>query len=356
MSGPIDTINTRIGDLSFAVRHGRLPRAGDGETERIATHLLFTARVLRASTPAHLTCDRRRRRDHLLDVLVDYASERRFPAPESSPGRLPVFLDGDGCPCAVAALVNDSADISTVRAVDARHHTGSIDDIAAGVPELASWAEDHGFTVEDLALIQPTYADILPPPSYVTTVSTTVEAGVSGAGDDTPDRAMLGAGIAWRGHHNYYVGDPIVALDGAVGLETDSRMPYRASVRFGSEASWHGAMRTGGTIGLQLDGDGDRIDQSWTVPLDVYHYFPNNGHHVHIGVLGGLRPRVAGADRDLGWSAGLDVVATRAFSKRSAFRPRTVHVGAGLERVADVTFIGLTLAVTSWDRFDDPTY
>jgi hypothetical protein len=253
-------------------------------------------------------------------------------------------------------MVEHAAGTATVRAIDTRHHTGSIDDIAAGIPELAAFGTEHGFTVDELALIQPSYAFEAPPPHLVTTVETTVQAAVAGAGDDTPDRAMVGAGITWHGHHNYYLGDPLISLDGAAGLESDSRVPYRVAARLGDEGYWHGAMRTGATVGVQLDGDGDRIARSWTMPIDAYHYFPDLVSHIHLGVVGGLHPRIAGAERALGWAAGIDVVATRAFSKRRAVRPRTIHVGAGVERLADVTFIGLTLAVTSADRFDDGSY
>jgi hypothetical protein len=360
MTTPFETINPVIGDLSFVARHGRAPTAGDDATERVATHLAFAEGVLRSADVSHLTPGLRSKRAELLDELSAYVRARRFPLPEATRGRLPAFVDACGVRCAVAALVEHDWGEAAVRALDDAFHAAFVSQIDA--PEFDTWIATSGLTRAELALVQPTYA--LPPQPVQTIVATTLEtAAATGNGHtDMPTRGLAELGLRWEPGHFGYFADPIVALDGAIGVDSSLRTAYAVSARIGLEDLWdpgnllnmcaHGchAQRWGALAGIQLDGEGARIPFAWTIPLDGYYYVGHFGNHGHVGLLGGVRFRVAGADRAVGWSGGLDFV-TNAFGGVSPFAPHDLHIGVGVERVSDVVFVGLTLAIASMDRY-----
>jgi hypothetical protein len=111
--------------------------------------------------------------------------------------------------------------------------------------------------------------------------------------------------------------------------------------------------RTGILAGVRLDADSSRVPQAWTIPVDAYWYVPWNDKHLHVGVVGGVRVRFASADRALGWTAGLDVV--RAHKLRHGdrpMRPTDWHVELGVERVADLTLVALTVGTASAGRYN----
>lgn len=361
MSRPIATINALAGDVSFVLRHGRKPTSADDETERIATHLAFSLAVLRAADVSHLRDSQRRARDELLGMLEAYIDARRFPLGEARGGRLPVFADHEDRRCAVAALVDGAACTRATRRIDQRFH-------AAFVPEIADLAlaplvEEGGLSPAELALVQPTYAYVPPPPAIMWQADASGAAAVASGSGDHPAREALDIGVRWNGRHNPYIGDPIVALDGGAGLESGARVPWGASARVGTEMLWFAGglvgdcspcsgHRTGVLAGVRVDADASRVPRAWTVPIDAYWYVPWLGRQVHPGVVGGVRVRFAGADRALGWTAGLDFAAPEALGRGAWVLPHDLHVGLSAVRIADLTFLALTLGMSSQDRYD----
>jgi len=334
MPRPIATINPLVGDDSFVARFGRPPSASDDETERIATHLAFAERALRAADVSHLGASRRRARATLLAELRAYIAARRFPLPEATRGRLPAFVDREGTRCAVAALVDRAAGARATERIDARFHAAFVADIVDDA--LAALAAD-GLSRDELALIQPTYAP--PPPALEWHADATVEAAADSAPGDHPVLALVGGGVGWHARNRGdFVPEPIVALDGQVGIDSSARVPYAASARAGAEVRWLHAHRVGLLAGVRVDADGSRVPRAWTVPIDAYWYVPWLGGGVRAGLVGGVRVQVAGADRPLGWTAGVDVMAGHA------------HVGLAVERVADLTLLSLTVGRSSRDR------
>lgn len=151
-------VNAVAGDRSWIELHGALPPPDAGEGERITTHLAWVEARLRAASVDHLTLTQRRARLALLDALHAYTAARAFPRRDDGvPGRRPRFVDAEGRHCAVAHLVRASAGPSLVSAVQRAHADDYVMDMQ--VPALAAWASRSGFTIEELALIQPTYDD-----------------------------------------------------------------------------------------------------------------------------------------------------------------------------------------------------
>ncbi len=80
----------------------------------------------------------------------------RFPNNNHSPNRrIPVFVDDEGIPCAVASLMLQSGDRTLVEAVSRVHNHARIRDVEAG--PLLAWLEREGLTKAEAARIQPSY-------------------------------------------------------------------------------------------------------------------------------------------------------------------------------------------------------
>ncbi|MDX2087023.1 MAG: hypothetical protein SFX73_04190 [Kofleriaceae bacterium] len=147
-----DGINATIGDASWVATHGRAPTAADAEVTRIATHLTFVLAQLRATTPTgHV------RRTAALDALARYIARGQFPrrTDDTYAGRRPRFIDDRGVHCAVGQLIADTGAPALARAINAEHEYAYVQDITT--PGLAAWARANGFSIRDLAMIQPAY-------------------------------------------------------------------------------------------------------------------------------------------------------------------------------------------------------
>ena len=153
---PIEAVNAVAGDRSWIEEHGQRPSTDAAEIERIQTHLRWVEGQLRAHPPA-LTAAAQRSRDALLDALHEYGEAGRFPQHSrvAPAGRRPRFVDDEGRHCAVAFLIRTSGHTSLVEAIQARHEYDYIADMRT--PGLLAWANEHGFTPRELAMIQPTY-------------------------------------------------------------------------------------------------------------------------------------------------------------------------------------------------------
>src|SRR5688500_767163 len=141
-----DPINAVIGDVSWT--HGDPDRAG--EATRIATHLRYVANRLRMRDGGAL-------RATLLDALDEYIARGEFPRRTDDPyaGRRPRFIDDRGVHCAVGYLIARSGHAELARSIDAEHEYAHVAEIDS--PALHAWASAHGFTLAELAMIQPGY-------------------------------------------------------------------------------------------------------------------------------------------------------------------------------------------------------
>jgi hypothetical protein len=125
------------------------------ERTRISAHLTTVERELRSVDTSHLDVDMRMKRARFLDVLHAYTSHGVFPQNNVTDTRTPIFVDDGGRTCAVAHLMWSDGAHDTVRDV-VRHEN------LARVPvmqteSLLAWAAKSGFTVDELARIQPSY-------------------------------------------------------------------------------------------------------------------------------------------------------------------------------------------------------
>ena len=115
------------------------------------------------------------------------------------------------------------------------------------------------------------------------------------------------------------------------------------------------AHRTGILAGVRVDAASSRVPQTWTIPIDAYWYVPwPSNHGLHLGAVGGVDERFAGADRGLGWNAGLDLAITHAIDSPvvAGFHPHDWHVKLVVDHVADLTFVGVTVGTSTAGRYD----
>lgn len=144
------TINSVIGEEAFKAAFDRPPSSHDSEYTRIHTHLAYVEQLLRERGED----DAQRRRS--LDLLREYRLLGQFPRNHGYPDqRRPCFIDREGRICAVGYLVEKTAGLELAQHINDRHQYDYLSDMDDS--QLLAWAETTGLTLEELAMIQPTY-------------------------------------------------------------------------------------------------------------------------------------------------------------------------------------------------------
>ncbi|MCH8495318.1 MAG: hypothetical protein LAT57_06765 [Balneolales bacterium] len=154
-----NTINAILGDKSYISTFGEAPNSSVTDAERTYTHLSYVEQLLRNSLPDNLTPSQKEQRLTFLDHLRDYRLAGNFPVNDDHPDtRRPTFISGNGNICAVGYLVEQSAGRAVAEFVNDHYKYSYINAIDA--PIFLDWAEKSGFTIEELAMIQPAYQSV----------------------------------------------------------------------------------------------------------------------------------------------------------------------------------------------------
>jgi MYXO-CTERM domain-containing protein len=143
--------------LVFSVAMASAPvGAIEADRHRIERHLERVAQQLAQTEPVDLSPEQHQRRLESLEVLEAYRRAGEFPHNTERPGeRVPVFRDREGRDCAVGALIRASGEGALADTVNARWHLDRVPEMQE--PALLVWAQEHGFTEQELAEIQPSY-------------------------------------------------------------------------------------------------------------------------------------------------------------------------------------------------------
>ncbi len=125
------------------------------ETRRIRTWLSGVETFLRARDVSHLTAAQQERRALQLRNLHAYRVAGRFPHNHSTRGLTPVFIDAHGTACAVGHLLLQGGAPELAHQIAREHLLARLPELDS--PALRQWARENGLTLEELALIQPSY-------------------------------------------------------------------------------------------------------------------------------------------------------------------------------------------------------
>lgn len=156
------TVNAVLGDESFLYRFGFLPDEETPEQVRIQTHLAYVEEFLRQKTVESLSIQQKINRARILDLLHAYREAGNFPSNRDYPDeRRPCFIDADGNICAVGYLLANTWGMDAAEDINSRNQYAYIAEMKE--PALLQWAEEHGLSLEECAMIQPAYGP--PPPA-----------------------------------------------------------------------------------------------------------------------------------------------------------------------------------------------
>jgi hypothetical protein len=128
------------------------------EAERIQAHLYEVIRILRMSSS--IGGGQKTQRGKVIAQLAAYADFGVFPENHISEVRTPVFIDARNVHCAVGYLMSVNGFSELANAVSSCNNTVYLREIP--ISRLEKWMAFSGLSVDEMALIQPTY-----PPPYV---------------------------------------------------------------------------------------------------------------------------------------------------------------------------------------------
>ena len=155
------------------------------DRERIALHLKLVCQELRIHFPEGLSAEQFQNRISLINELELYADEGVFPTNLYHQERRPYFVDDFGVHCAVGYMMHRSGNDELVSRIVNAHNYDYIRDIKTeGVNE---WANEHGFTLDELKWIQPSY----PTPNNMETVGGGTNGPVNGTYYNLYDGSMI---------------------------------------------------------------------------------------------------------------------------------------------------------------------
>lgn len=127
------------------------------EVALIRMHLSLVEQKLRAVTQKNITPQQGQNRNKCLDILNTYWKAGIFPRNIYHSSRTPYFIDDLRNACAVGQLIIETGYSDFALKVSLENNNKYILDLNRMYPELQRWADKFGFTLEELAWIQPGY-------------------------------------------------------------------------------------------------------------------------------------------------------------------------------------------------------
>lgn len=122
----------------------------------VETDLLLVETFLRGRDISGLSDELRAARNKNLDAFHEYILAGDFPLNYDVEGRRPCFIDKDGGVCAVGNLLVQSGKSELAYYIASEYQYAFVKEIA--VSGMAEWQRTSGLSLEELALIQPSYS------------------------------------------------------------------------------------------------------------------------------------------------------------------------------------------------------
>lgn len=145
----------------------------------IATHLMLVESTLRQRDVSTLSIAQQQHRKQLLDELHGYWQAGTFPVNNYTNYKTPVFIDAKGTHCAVGYLMQQSGNDALAQAINSKEKFAYVHQITT--PGVQAWASEQGFTIDELAWIQPGYPPMVEADNLKGGVNGTVNAMVADA-------------------------------------------------------------------------------------------------------------------------------------------------------------------------------
>ncbi|MCB0570413.1 MAG: T9SS type A sorting domain-containing protein [Phaeodactylibacter sp.] len=169
LSQDIEALGKQLRTVNANWSEERFAMLGPDETYRftnsrelIQLHLKLVEGILRASEKPGLSTGQQKKREYCLDQLNSYWQRGLFPINTYHSTPQPYFVDLYGTHCAVGFLLYKSGEATAlINDIREKHNYAFIAELVEMYPQLGQWAAENGFTVDELAWIQPNY----PPPA-----------------------------------------------------------------------------------------------------------------------------------------------------------------------------------------------
>ena len=164
MTIQFDTINGVIGDISYFERFSRGTPGKMESVERIQLHLKYVDGELAGANTDNLTNEQKQRRALVISKLNQYRLDGRFPQHNKRLGErksLPRFIDHEGTYCAVGHLMAETGYTTLAQEINNDFEYEFVENMDSSA--LLQWADAHGLSTRDCAMIQPVYPQFEPP-------------------------------------------------------------------------------------------------------------------------------------------------------------------------------------------------
>ncbi len=127
------------------------------EQQLIQFHLQQVELLLRKRNTTNLSAIQKKQRTQNLNQLHNYLEEGVFPINDAHINRQPYFIDKYNTYCAVGYLMKMSGADKMAKEIHETQNYSYLLDIKHS--QLTNWVTNSGFTLDELALIQPAYGD-----------------------------------------------------------------------------------------------------------------------------------------------------------------------------------------------------
>ena len=133
--------------------------AAEAEQARLRRHFASVQQQMNSRSTDGLGPAVAQKRRAIIQKLGQYSERGVFPRNTRHPNtQTPYFIDDEGRACAVGYLMIESGYETAARAIAGSQNNAYVRDIRS--PALAPWLKEHGVSVEEAALIQPSYCTI----------------------------------------------------------------------------------------------------------------------------------------------------------------------------------------------------
>lgn len=184
----MEAVNAQWSHMGLAEGTLQDPLTFGNYSNRIQQHLRLVRESLLSNAPEGLNSTQLENRMRTLEILKQYAERGRFPVNIRYGTIRPCFIDHYNTHCAVGYLMKETGYAEVARKVADTDNYAYVHDM--DYPELFAWADENGFTVDELAWIQPGY----PPENLIAPVGGGIPGNVFNLNSDDDNNVIYVGG------------------------------------------------------------------------------------------------------------------------------------------------------------------